>query len=94
MAETITYLEGLRRGLARALGEDDRVFLLGEDVACYGGAFKLTEGFAERYGSDRIIDTPIVETGLIGAGIGAAMAGLRPPYGEKLMKLLGGQISR
>lgn len=78
MAETITYIEGLRRGLARALGEDDRVFLLGEDVAIYGGAFKLTEGFSETFGSDRIIDTPIVETGLIGAAIGAGMAGMRP----------------
>lgn len=74
----ITYLEALRRGLAQALEEDPRVFLMGEDIGVYGGAFKLTEGFQEQFGSERVIDTPIVETGLIGAGIGAAMAGLRP----------------
>lgn len=74
----ITYLEALRRGLAQALEEDSRVFLMGEDIGVYGGAFKLTDGFQERFGADRIIDTPIVETGLVGAGIGAAMAGLRP----------------
>lgn len=78
MAETITYLEAIRRALARALDEDPRVVLLGEDIAVYGGAFKLTAGFLDRYGPDRIIDTPIVETGLIGAAVGAAMAGLRP----------------
>lgn len=74
----ITYLEALRRGLAQALEEDSRVFLMGEDIGVYGGAFKLTDGFQERFGADRVIDTPIVETGLVGAGIGAAMAGLRP----------------
>ncbi|HIA28369.1 MAG TPA: alpha-ketoacid dehydrogenase subunit beta [Planctomycetes bacterium] len=78
MAETITYLEALRRGLSRALGENERVFLLGQDIGRYGGAFKLTEGFAGEFGEERIIDTPIVETGLIGAAIGAAMAGMRP----------------
>ncbi len=78
MAETITYLEAVRRALIRALENDDRVFLLGEDIGPYGGAFKLTDGLAERFGSDRVIDTPIVETGLVGAAIGAAMAGLRP----------------
>lgn len=78
MSDPITYLEAIRRGLARALDEDERVFLLGEDIAVYGGAFKLTDGFLEKYGPDRIVDTPIVETGLIGAAVGAAMAGLRP----------------
>ena len=78
MSETITYLEAIRRALIRALKEDERVFLIGEDIGAYGGAFKLTDGLLETFGEDRIIDTPIVETGLIGAGIGAAMAGLRP----------------
>ncbi|MFQ5655091.1 MAG: alpha-ketoacid dehydrogenase subunit beta, partial [Planctomycetota bacterium] len=78
MPETITYLEAIRRGLARALDDDERVFLIGEDIAIYGGAFKLTEGFLERFGPGRIIDAPIAEAGLVGAATGAAMAGLRP----------------
>ena len=78
MAEQITYLEALRRALTRALEQDPRTFLIGEDIASYGGAFKLTEGFLEKWGSDRIIDTPIVEAGLVGASIGSAMAGMRP----------------
>ena len=78
MAEQITYLESLRRALNRALEEDPRTFLIGEDIGIYGGAFKLTQGFLEKWGPDRVIDTPIVETGLIGASIGSAMAGMRP----------------
>ncbi|MGE4631843.1 MAG: alpha-ketoacid dehydrogenase subunit beta [Planctomycetota bacterium] len=78
MGEQITYLEALRRALTRALEQDPRTFLIGEDIASYGGAFKLTEGFLEKWGADRIIDTPIVEAGLVGASIGSAMAGMRP----------------
>ena len=78
MTETITYLEAIRRALDRALSEDENVILLGEDIAVYGGAFKLTAGFLKQYGPDRIIDTPICEAGLVGASIGAALAGLRP----------------
>jgi 2-oxoisovalerate dehydrogenase E1 component beta subunit len=78
MAEMITYLEAIRRALIHALQTDERVFLIGEDIGPYGGAFKLTDGLVDRFGPDRVIDTPIVETGLIGAAIGAAMAGLRP----------------
>ncbi|MCI0651598.1 MAG: alpha-ketoacid dehydrogenase subunit beta [Planctomycetes bacterium] len=78
MAEPITYLEAIRRGLWRALEEDPRVVLLGEDIGTYGGAFKLTDGFLARFGAERIIDTPIAETGFVGAAIGMAMAGMRP----------------
>ncbi|MGE4619674.1 MAG: alpha-ketoacid dehydrogenase subunit beta [Planctomycetota bacterium] len=78
MAEQITYLEALSKALNRALDEDPRTFLMGEDIAAYGGAFKLTQGFLQKWGPDRIIDTPIVETGLVGAAIGSAMAGKRP----------------
>ncbi|HIG05281.1 MAG TPA: alpha-ketoacid dehydrogenase subunit beta [Planctomycetes bacterium] len=78
MSEQVTYLEAVKRALAHSLEDDPRVVLLGEDIAAYGGAFKLTQGFLERFGPDRVIDTPIVETGLVGAAIGAGMAGLRP----------------
>ncbi|MFN0059069.1 MAG: alpha-ketoacid dehydrogenase subunit beta [Planctomycetota bacterium] len=76
--EPITYLEAIRRALRRALDEDPRVFLIGEDIGVYGGAFKVTDGFLAQYGPQRIIDTPIVETGIVGAAIGAALAGQRP----------------
>ncbi|HCW45129.1 MAG TPA: alpha-ketoacid dehydrogenase subunit beta [Planctomycetes bacterium] len=78
MAETITYLESLQRALRQVLKEDPKAFLIGEDIGAYGGAFKLTDGFLKEFGEDRIIDTPIVETGLVGAAIGASMAGLKP----------------
>ncbi len=57
---------------------DERVFVMGEDVGAFGGAFKVTDGFFERFGERRVIDTPLAESGIIGAGVGAAIAGLRP----------------
>ncbi len=77
MAE-ITYLEAIRQGLAEEMARDDRVFLLGQDIGAYGGAFKVTEGFLNRFGADRVIDTPISETAIVGAAAGAAHMGLRP----------------
>ena len=77
MAE-VTYLEALRQGLWEEMERDDSVFVLGEDVGAYGGAFKLTEGFLERFGADRVIDTPISESAIIGAAAGAAHMGMRP----------------
>src|SRR6185369_8154719 len=74
----VTYLEALRDGLTEELARDDRVFVLGEDVGNYGGAFKVTEGFVKRFGADRVIDTPIAETAIVGAAAGAAHMGLRP----------------
>lgn len=75
---TTTYLEAIRQGLWEEMESDDRVFLLGEDVGVYGGAFKVTDGFLERFGEDRVIDTPISEAAIVGASVGAAMMGLRP----------------
>jgi 2-oxoisovalerate dehydrogenase E1 component beta subunit len=75
---TVTYLEAIRQGLAEEMARDDSVFLIGEDIASYGGAFKVTEGLAERFGRRRVIDTPISETAIIGAAIGASYAGMRP----------------
>jgi pyruvate/2-oxoglutarate/acetoin dehydrogenase E1 component len=74
----VTYLEALRDGLAEEMARDDRVFVLGEDVGAFGGAFKVTEGLQQRFGEDRVIDTPIAETAIVGAAAGAAHMGLRP----------------
>ncbi len=77
MAE-VTYLEALRQGLREELQRDERVFILGEDVGVYGGAFKVTEGFLQEFGERRVIDTPISEAAIVGAAAGAAHMGLRP----------------
>jgi 2-oxoisovalerate dehydrogenase E1 component beta subunit len=73
-----TYLEAIRDAMAEEMRRDERVFILGEDVGVYGGAFKITDGFLEEFGPDRIIDTPISEAAIVGAAIGAAHMGLRP----------------
>jgi pyruvate/2-oxoglutarate/acetoin dehydrogenase E1 component len=74
----VTYLEALREGMFEEMERDERVFILGEDVGVYGGAFKVTEGFVERFGPGRVIDTPISEAAIVGAAAGAAHMGLRP----------------
>jgi len=74
----MTYLEAIADGLRQALRADPSVILLGEDVAAYGGAFKLTKGFLDEFGPRRVIDTPISEAGAVGAAVGAALLGLRP----------------
>lgn len=77
MAE-ITYLDAIREALIEEMERDDQVFLLGEDIGAYGGAFKVTEGLLERFGEPRVIDTPISEVGIVGAAAGAAHMGMRP----------------
>ena len=74
----ITYLEAIREGLAEEMESDPRVFILGEDVGAYGGAFKVTAGLQEKFGEERVIDTPISESAIVGAAIGAALSGMRP----------------
>jgi 2-oxoisovalerate dehydrogenase E1 component beta subunit len=74
----LTYLEAIRQAMEQEMERDSRVFILGEDVGTYGGAFRVTQGFLEKFGPERIIDTPISETGLIGAAIGASLFGMRP----------------
>ena len=74
----LTYLEAIRQAMEQEMERDRRVFILGEDVGNYGGAFRVTQGFLEKFGPERIIDTPISETGLIGAAIGASLFGMRP----------------
>jgi 2-oxoisovalerate dehydrogenase E1 component beta subunit len=73
-----TYIEALSDGLREEMQRDRNVFLLGEDIGQYGGAFKVTKGFLEEFGPDRIVDTPLAESAIIGVAIGAAMMGMRP----------------
>ena len=75
---TLTYREALREGLDEELARDPNVVLMGEEVAQYNGAYKVTEGLWAKWGSKRIVDTPISEAGFIGMGVGASMLGLRP----------------
>lgn len=75
---TMTYREAVRSGLREALRNDDRVFLMGEDVGRYGGAFACSRGLLEEFGPERIRDTPLSESAFVGAGIGAALGGMRP----------------
>ena len=77
MAE-MTYLQAISDGLRQEMRRDSRVFVLGEDVGVYGGAFKVTLGFQEEFGSWRVIDTPLSETAIVGGATGAALMGLRP----------------
>jgi pyruvate/2-oxoglutarate/acetoin dehydrogenase E1 component len=73
-----TYLEAIREGLWEEMERDPNVFLLGEDIGVYGGAFKVTAGFFEHFGEKRVVDTPISEAAIVGAAIGASFMGLRP----------------
>ncbi|MBF6354452.1 alpha-ketoacid dehydrogenase subunit beta [Nocardia higoensis] len=73
-----TYREAVREALREALIRDDRVFLMGEDVGAYGGCFGVSRGLLEEFGPERIRDTPLSEAGFVGAGIGAALGGMRP----------------
>ena len=73
-----TYVEAIKQGIWEEMERDERVFILGEDVGVYGGAFKVTEGMLERFGEMRVIDTPISESAIVGAAIGAALMGMRP----------------
>src|SRR6187397_2282980 len=75
---TITIREALNQAIREELARDERVFLMGEEVAEYDGAYKVTKGLLKEFGPKRVIDTPITELGFAGLGVGAAMAGLRP----------------
>ena len=74
----LTYLEAVRQAMLEEMEKDDRVFILGEDVGAYGGAFRATAGLLEKFGERRVIDTPVSETAIVGAAIGAALMGMRP----------------
>ena len=87
MAE-VTYLEALRQGLLEEMERDEEVLVLGEDVGKYGGAFKVTEGFQDRFGESRVIDTPISEAAIVGAAAGAAHMGMRPVVEMQFMDFI------
>jgi 2-oxoisovalerate dehydrogenase E1 component beta subunit len=75
---TLTYLQAISSALRDELRSDERVLVMGEDIGVFGGAFKVTDGFVEEFGSDRVMDTPLAESGIIGTAIGAAVVGMRP----------------
>ena len=74
----VTYLEAIRQGIWEEMERDPTVFCLGEDIGIYGGAFKVTDGFIDRFGPERVIDTPIAESAIVGAAFGASLTGMRP----------------
>jgi pyruvate dehydrogenase E1 component beta subunit len=80
MTRELTYAQAIHEALALALDADPRVFLMGEDIGLYGGAFQVTGDLIERYGAERVIDTPISELGGAGLAVGAALTGTRPVY--------------
>jgi pyruvate/2-oxoglutarate/acetoin dehydrogenase E1 component len=75
---TLTYLQAISSALLDELRADERVILMGEDIGVFGGAFKVTDGFIEEFGAERVMDTPLAESAIIGCAVGAAVVGLRP----------------
>ncbi len=80
VSRELSYAEAVREALAQAMEADDRVFLMGEDIGVYGGAFQVTGDLIHRFGEDRVMDTPIAELGAAGVAVGAALAGCRPVF--------------
>jgi 2-oxoisovalerate dehydrogenase E1 component beta subunit len=78
MSTELTYLDAIREALAEEMRRDPKVFILGEDVGAYGGAFGATQGLHEEFGDDRVVDTPISESAIVGISIGASLRGYRP----------------
>src|ERR1700678_2117067 len=85
----LTYLEAIRQGIWEEMEHDPTVFCLGEDIGIYGGAFKVTDGFIDRFGPERVIDTPIAESAIVGAAFGASLTGLRPVAEFQFMDFIG-----
>src|ERR1700745_4080180 len=74
----MTYLQAISSALRDELRADERVLVMGEDIGVFGGAFKVTDGFVDEFGTDRVMDTPLAESAIIGCAIGAAVVGMRP----------------
>src|SRR3954447_16600563 len=75
---TLTYLQAVSAAMREEMRADERVFLMGEDIGVFGGAFKVTDGFIDEFGPTRVMDTPLAESAIVGTAIGAAVEGLRP----------------
>jgi 2-oxoisovalerate dehydrogenase E1 component beta subunit len=86
---TVTYLEAIRQGIGEEMERDPSVFCLGEDIGIYGGAFKVTDGFIDHFGPQRVIDTPIAESAIVGAAFGASLTGMRPIAEFQFMDFIG-----
>lgn len=84
-----TYLEAIRQGLWEEMEADPTVFCIGEDIGVYGGAFKVTDGFIHQFGPQRVIDTPIAESAIVGAAFGASLTGMRPVAEFQFMDFIG-----
>jgi 2-oxoisovalerate dehydrogenase E1 component beta subunit len=84
-----TYLEAIRQGLWEEMESDPTVFCIGEDIGVYGGAFKVTDGFVHHFGPQRVIDTPIAESAIVGAAFGASLTGMRPVAEFQFMDFIG-----
>lgn len=84
-----TYLEAIRQGLWEEMERDPTVFCIGEDIGIYGGAFKVTDGLIHRFGPERVIDTPIAESAIVGAAFGAALTGMRPVVEFQFIDFIG-----
>jgi 2-oxoisovalerate dehydrogenase E1 component beta subunit len=84
----MTYLEAIRQGIWEEMERDPSVLLLGEDIGVYGGAFKVTAGMLEKFGEERVIDTPISESAIVGAAVGAALMGMRPVVEMQFMDFI------
>src|SRR5919108_5282102 len=85
----VTMVEAIRQGIWEEMERDPTVFVIGEDVGVYGGAFKVTEGLIDRFGAARVIDTPISESAIVGAAVGAAYMGMRPVAEMQFMDFVG-----
>ena len=85
----LTYLEAIQQGIWEEMERDPTVFCIGEDIGIYGGAFKVTDGFIDRFGAERVIDTPIAESAIVGAAFGAALTGMRPVAEFQFMDFIG-----
>ena len=90
----VTYLEAIRQGIWEEMERDSSVFCIGEDIGIYGGAFKVTDGLIDRFGPERVVDTPISEMAIINASFGAAITGMRPVAEFQFMDFIAAPSTR